>query len=226
MNYQFTLRPHPLKMFVFGNRKCLINISTTIFVMLQYTNLIKPSLIFSCTKWWWILIYFMWAWKVEFFHKDMQLWLAAYITMDFICNWPIILKNDENNIACLVVWEVTIYLAFIDDRSIQDYFLLLQLIVPLFNRKHNLMCIDNHHYCQPNLHHNKHTFVCFHKQYDNSQYWDDGFGKHSFWNTPRPFFFVNSIVIIDVPIEMHMALAMVDIHIGMYFTYGYCLHYH
>jgi len=88
------------------------------------------------------------------------------------------------------------------------------------------MCIDNHHYCQPNLHHNKHTFVCFHKQYDNSQYWDDGFGKHSFWNTPRPFFFVNSIVIIDVPIEMHMALAMVDIHIGMYFTYGYCLHYH
>jgi hypothetical protein len=25
---------------------------------------------------------------------------------------------------------------------------------------------------------------------------------------------------------MHMALAMVDIHIGMYFTYGYCLHYH
>ncbi len=39
-------------------------------------------------------------------------------------------------------------------------------------------------------------------------------------------FFFNSIVIIDVPIEMHMALAMVDIHIGMYFTYGYCLHYH
>ncbi len=42
------------------------------------------------------------------------------------------------------------------------------------------MWICNHPYCQLNLHHNKNTFVRFHEQYHNSQYWDIDFGKHSF----------------------------------------------
>ncbi len=49
------------------------------------------------------------------------------------------------------------------------------------------MWICNHPYCQPNLHHNKHTFVCFYKQYHNPQQWDTNFGKHSFQNPIGPY---------------------------------------
>ncbi len=47
----------------------------------------------------------------------------------------------------------------------------------------------SHPYCQPNLQHNRHTFVCFHKQCHNPQYWDTRFVKYSFWNAIDPYCF-------------------------------------
>jgi len=49
------------------------------------------------------------------------------------------------------------------------------------------MWMWGHPYCEPNLHHNKHTFVCFHKQHHNPQYWDTGFGRHYFRNALNPY---------------------------------------
>jgi len=44
-------------------------------------------------------------------------------------------KSDENHIACLVVYEVAICLASIDDITIEVYFLLFQLITPFPSKK-------------------------------------------------------------------------------------------
>jgi hypothetical protein len=67
------------------------------------------------------------------------------------------------------------------------------------------MWICGHPYYQPNLHHNKHTFVCFHKQYHNPQYWDVSFGKHYFQNVPNPYCFHHFLAMINVPFKMHLA---------------------
>jgi len=50
--------------------------------------------------------------------------------MDFIYETPMLSKNDESHIACLVVCEATIYLTFVDDITIEVSFLLFQLITP------------------------------------------------------------------------------------------------
>jgi hypothetical protein len=50
--------------------------------------------------------------------------------MDFIYETPMLPKNDENHIACLVVCEATIYLTSVDDITIEVCFLLFQLIAP------------------------------------------------------------------------------------------------
>ncbi len=50
--------------------------------------------------------------------------------MDFICRTPMLPKNDESHITCLVIYEATIYLAYVDDITIEVYFLLFQLIAP------------------------------------------------------------------------------------------------
>jgi len=72
-------------------------------------------------------------------------------------------KNDESHIVCLVVYEVAIYLTFVDDITIEVCFMFFKLKHHFPIRKHNLMWICNHPYYQPNLHHNMHTFMCFHK---------------------------------------------------------------
>ncbi len=89
--------------------------------------------------------------------------------MGFICGTSMLPKSDDKHIVCLVACEVATYSTSIDDIAIKGFFLLSQLIAPFPIRKHNLMWIYNHPYCQPNLHHNKHTFVCFYKQYHNPQ---------------------------------------------------------
>jgi hypothetical protein len=57
--------------------------------------------------------------------KDIQLWLLSYMTMGFICGTPMFPKSDESHIACLVAYEATIYLAFVDNirsnTSIRSY---------------------------------------------------------------------------------------------------------
>ncbi len=63
---------------------------------------------------------------------------------------------------------------------VSDWHTLPCLCPPM--KKHNLMWICSYPYYQPNLHHNRHTFVCFHKQCHNPQYWDIGFVKYSFQN--------------------------------------------
>jgi hypothetical protein len=50
--------------------------------------------------------------------------------MDFIYRTPMLPKNDENHITCLVICEATIYLAFVDDITIEVYYLLFQPIAP------------------------------------------------------------------------------------------------
>ncbi len=45
------------------------------------------------------------------------------------------LKNDENHIACLVAYKVAIYSVYIDEITIEVYFLLFQLITPFPNKK-------------------------------------------------------------------------------------------
>jgi len=57
------------------------------------------------------------------------------MTLNFICGTPMLPKSDENHIACLVVYEVAICLASIDDITIEVYFLLFQLITPFPSKK-------------------------------------------------------------------------------------------
>ncbi len=123
------------KIFMLVNRKSLDQNILTIFFILQYTNLTKPFLVFFHTKWWWISIWFIRTSKTKFFDKDIQLWLSPYMTTGFIYGTPMLLKNDENHIACLVVCEVSIHSTFIDDIIIKVWFLLFQLIAPLPNKK-------------------------------------------------------------------------------------------
>ncbi len=113
----------------------LIKIFVTIFSILQYTNLTKPFLVFFHTKWWWILICFIRTWKTRFFDKDIQLWLSSYMTTSFIYGTTMLLKSDENHIACLVVYAISIHSTFIDDIAIKVWFLLFQLIAPFPNKK-------------------------------------------------------------------------------------------
>lgn len=69
------------------------------------------------------------------------------------------------------------------------------------------MWICDHPYCQPKLHHNKHIFVCFHKQYHNPQMLGTlvlvniSFGMHL-----AHIVYVNFLVMIDVIFETHMDL--------------------
>jgi hypothetical protein len=46
-----------------------------------------------------------------------------------------LLKIDESHIACLVVCEAAIYQAYVDNITIEVYFLLFQLIAPFPNKK-------------------------------------------------------------------------------------------
>ncbi len=55
--------------------------------------------------------------------------------MGFICETPMLPKNDESHIACLIVYEVVIYLTYVDNTTIEVCFLLFQLIVPFPNKK-------------------------------------------------------------------------------------------
>ncbi len=50
--------------------------------------------------------------------------------MDYICRTPMLPKNDESHITCLVICESTIYLASVDDITIEVNFWLFQLIAP------------------------------------------------------------------------------------------------
>ncbi len=46
-----------------------------------------------------------------------------------------LLKSDENHIACLVVCEVSVHSTFIDDIAIKVMFLLFQLIATFPNKR-------------------------------------------------------------------------------------------
>ncbi len=133
MSYQVKHLITPIKCWKYScllGESPLVIIFAIIIFVLQYTNLTNPSLIFFRTKWWWILICFMWAWKIGFFDKDIQLWLLLYRTMGFICGTPMLPNNDESHIACLIVYEVAIYLTYVDKTTIEVCFLLFQLIAP------------------------------------------------------------------------------------------------
>ncbi len=118
---------------MFVNKKSLgQNIYNHVFCLAIHQ--LKHFSNFSHTKWWWILICFVWAWNTRFFDKDIQLWFSSYMTMGFIYGTPMLLKSNENHIVCIVTCEATIYLASIDDITIIVYFLLFQLITPSPNK--------------------------------------------------------------------------------------------
>lgn len=89
--------------------------------------------------------------------------------MGFICGTSMLPKSDDKHIVCLVACEAATYSTFIDDIAIEGLFFAIPIDKTISIRKHNLVWIWSHPYCQPNLHHNKHTFVCFYKQYHNPQ---------------------------------------------------------
>jgi hypothetical protein len=55
--------------------------------------------------------------------------------MGFICGTPMLPKNDESHIACFIVYEVAIYLTYVDNTTIEVCFLLFQFIAPFPNKK-------------------------------------------------------------------------------------------
>ncbi len=96
---------------------------------------LKHFSIFSYTKWWWILICFVRTWNTKFFDKYIQLWFSSYMTMGFIYGTPMLPKSYESHFVCIVACEAAIYLAYIDDITINVCFLLFEFIAPFQNKK-------------------------------------------------------------------------------------------
>jgi hypothetical protein len=57
------------------------------------------------------------------------------MTIGFICGTPMFPKSDENHIVYIVVYEVAIYLTFVDNITTKKIFLLFKLIAPFPNKK-------------------------------------------------------------------------------------------
>jgi hypothetical protein len=86
------------------------------------------------------------------------------------------------------------------------------------------MWICNHPYYQRNLHHNRHTFVCLHKQYHNSNIGTLVLANIPFIMHLAHIVFVNSLVMISIPFGLHLTL---HVHIGtlatVYIYFKMCL---
>jgi hypothetical protein len=57
------------------------------------------------------------------------------MTMGFIYGTPMLPKSYESHIVCIVACEAAIYLAYIDDITINVCFLLFEFIAPFQNKK-------------------------------------------------------------------------------------------
>jgi hypothetical protein len=66
------------------------------------------------------------------------------------------------------------------------------------------MWICNHPYYQRNLHHNRHTFVCFHKQYHNFNIGTLVLANIPFIMHLAHIVFVNSLAMISIPFRLHL----------------------